>query len=240
MINTCARYPFTHTWIHDDVIKWKHFPRYWPFVRGIHWSQVNSPHKAQWRWVLMFSLIYTWINNRDASDLRRHRAHHDVTVVNVESVLQSDWIELLRFQRWIDQMGLVVLSFCECRHNKDWWMTGWPSLVLMGFMTSRLVARIYWTLWIICDLNACRGECCFRKLRDMIAIALSIMSQCWDKAGSWHPSLWRRVIYFSCLVNAMVVADNIPVSPRGRFRMGNDILYNLHWLIIGPRILGSW
>ena len=20
---------------HDDVIKWKHFPRYWPFVRGI-------------------------------------------------------------------------------------------------------------------------------------------------------------------------------------------------------------
>ena len=21
---------------HDDVIKWKHFPRYWPFVRGTH------------------------------------------------------------------------------------------------------------------------------------------------------------------------------------------------------------
>ena len=27
---------------HDDVIKWKHFPRYWPFVRGIHRSTVNS------------------------------------------------------------------------------------------------------------------------------------------------------------------------------------------------------
>ena len=24
---------------HDDVIKWKHFPRYWSFVRGIHRSQ---------------------------------------------------------------------------------------------------------------------------------------------------------------------------------------------------------
>ena len=23
---------------HDDVIKWKHFPRHWPFVRGIHRS----------------------------------------------------------------------------------------------------------------------------------------------------------------------------------------------------------
>ena len=32
---------------HDDVIKWKHFPRYWSFVRGIHRSTVNSPHKGQ-------------------------------------------------------------------------------------------------------------------------------------------------------------------------------------------------
>ena len=47
---------------HDDVIKWKHFPRYWPFVQGIHRSPVNSPHKGQWRGALMFSLICAWIN----------------------------------------------------------------------------------------------------------------------------------------------------------------------------------
>ena len=47
---------------HDDVIKWKHFPRYWPFVRGIHRWPVNSPHKGQWRGGLIFSLIYAWIN----------------------------------------------------------------------------------------------------------------------------------------------------------------------------------
>ena len=29
----------TSTIHHDDVIKWKHFPRYWPFVRGIHRSR---------------------------------------------------------------------------------------------------------------------------------------------------------------------------------------------------------
>ena len=29
---------------YDDVIKWKHFPRYWPFVWGIHRSPVNSLH----------------------------------------------------------------------------------------------------------------------------------------------------------------------------------------------------
>ena len=70
---------------HDNVIKWKHFPRYWPFVRGIHRSPVNSPHKGQWRRALMFSLICVWINgwvnNREAGDLRRYCAHFDVTVM---------------------------------------------------------------------------------------------------------------------------------------------------------------
>ena len=55
---------------HDDIIKWKHFPRYWPFVWGIH----RSPHKGQWRGALTFSLICawtnSWVNNRDAGDLR--------------------------------------------------------------------------------------------------------------------------------------------------------------------------
>ena len=70
---------------HDDVIKWKIFPCYWSFVRGIHRLPVNFPHKGQLRGALMFSLICAWINrwvnNREAGDLRRHRAHHDVTVM---------------------------------------------------------------------------------------------------------------------------------------------------------------
>ena len=71
--------------LHDDVIKWKYFPRNWPFVRGIHRSPVNCPHKGQWRGALMFSLICVWINdwvnNRDAGDLRRYLAHYDVIVM---------------------------------------------------------------------------------------------------------------------------------------------------------------
>ena len=39
---------------HDDVIKWKHIPRYWLFVRGIHRSPMNSLHNGQWRGALMF------------------------------------------------------------------------------------------------------------------------------------------------------------------------------------------
>ena len=52
----------------DDVIKWKHIPRYWPFVRGIHRSPVNSPHKCQWRGALMF-LIVLRLNKRLSKQL---------------------------------------------------------------------------------------------------------------------------------------------------------------------------
>ena len=79
------RLPLWHTLFHDDVIKWKPFSRYWPFAQGIHRSPVNSPHKGQWRRALMFSLICAWINswvnNREAGDLRHNRAHHDVTIM---------------------------------------------------------------------------------------------------------------------------------------------------------------
>ena len=87
--------------LHDDVIKWRHFPRYWPFVRGIHRSWVNSPHKGQWRGALMFSLICAWINrwanNGEAGDLRRYRTHYDVIVMS-EGWL-SDWLGLTIFFR---------------------------------------------------------------------------------------------------------------------------------------------
>ena len=45
----------------------------------------NSPHKDLWSRALMFSLIYAWINcwvnNCEAGDLRRHRAHYDIIVI---------------------------------------------------------------------------------------------------------------------------------------------------------------
>ena len=68
---------------YEDVIKWKHFPRCWPFVRGIHRWPLDSPHKGQWCRALVFSLICAWTNgsanNRDTGDLIRHHGHCDVT-----------------------------------------------------------------------------------------------------------------------------------------------------------------
>ena len=82
---------------------------------GIHRS---SPHKGQWRGGLMFSLICAWINgwlnNREAGDLRRHRAPYDVIVMlsgwrahndrsAVEFVLWIIWrLRIAAVQTWFN------------------------------------------------------------------------------------------------------------------------------------------
>ena len=63
---------------HDDVIKWNHFPRYWPYVRGIHqWIPRTKASDAE-LWCFFWS--NRWVNNGD-DDLRRHRVLYDVMVM---------------------------------------------------------------------------------------------------------------------------------------------------------------
>ena len=105
---------------HDDVIKWKHSPRYWPFVRGIHRSTVNSPHKGQWRGALMFCLIRAWINswvsNCEAGDLRRYLAHCDVTVMRTTSVhIKSLWCSNHSWL-WHGIYSIMTLMICGNWH----------------------------------------------------------------------------------------------------------------------------
>ena len=60
----------------SDILWWRHqmetFSALLTFLRGIHRSAVNSPHKGQWRGALMFSLICAWINGWLSSPLWRH------------------------------------------------------------------------------------------------------------------------------------------------------------------------
>ena len=92
---------YTMPWINSDSkqqISWSnHHHNSSPWWRhqmeifsGIHRSTVNTPHRGQWREALMYSLICVWINvwvnNRDAGDLRRYRAHYDVTVMFIDNM----------------------------------------------------------------------------------------------------------------------------------------------------------
>ena len=60
-----------HSLLYADVIKWKCFPRYCPFVRGIHQWSVDSPHKGEWCGALMFPTICAWTNGW--ANISKHR-----------------------------------------------------------------------------------------------------------------------------------------------------------------------
>ena len=110
---------------HDDVIKWKHFPRYWPFVQGIHQSMVNSPHQSQWCVALVFTLICAringWVNNHEPGDLKRHRTHYDLIVMHCFIKWHGAW-QAPRYrpsQSWfIDNLTLrnKVQTCDQCTH----------------------------------------------------------------------------------------------------------------------------
>ena len=75
---------------------------------GIHRSPVNCPHKGQWRGALMFSLICAWVNNREASDLGRHRAPYDV----IEMLLKL-WISVWPCAYLASQSSsFMMFEFC--------------------------------------------------------------------------------------------------------------------------------
>ena len=71
---------------------------------------VNSTHKGQWRGALMFSLICAWINpwvnNGEAGDLRRYRAHYDV-IVMVHS--HFSWTSH-NFSRFVTNMHICLAN----------------------------------------------------------------------------------------------------------------------------------
>ena len=83
--------------------------------RNMHtWSPVDSPHKGQWRGALMFSLICAWTNawadNREVGDLRRHRAHCNVTVIKQnkanKTVCKDVCNDLLKLNMIEGRMGI--------------------------------------------------------------------------------------------------------------------------------------
>ena len=120
---------------HDDVIKWKHCPRYWPFVREIHRSQLNSLHKGQWRGALMFSLICAWINgwvnNHEAGDLRRHRTHYDVIVMSHTCL----WVFHLIVCESVNSCTLVpeyiVCETATILSSARWWQSWYIDYLLL-------------------------------------------------------------------------------------------------------------
>ena len=101
---------------HDDVIKWKHFPRYWPFVREIHRFPVNSTHKGQWRGALIFSDIFArindWVNNGEAGEFETQSCplwRHRIKIVILITSLEVPVVILTKFTS-VEVLGVVIFT----------------------------------------------------------------------------------------------------------------------------------
>ena len=69
---------------HDDIIKWKYFPRYWTFLGesiGTGGFPSQKPVTRSSDVFFDMRLNKNWANNWQAGDLKRHRAHYDVIIM---------------------------------------------------------------------------------------------------------------------------------------------------------------
>ena len=167
----------------------QHYLCYWTFVREIHRSPVNSPHKGQWRGALMFSLIYTWtkgwVNNLDDGDVRRHCAHCDITaMLNVPVRSTAQWLSHVRscwtgFGQTGDtnmieifrHLKMIILSF-KNKHG--------------GITMLTLSLKINRTEWLRSDPVAGRSNYCFSSWIKSYGLFLKIYIQvCRLPSYSW-------------------------------------------------------
>ena len=125
----------TFMW-HDDVIKWKHFQRYWPFVRGIHRSPVNSPHKGQWRGA--FDVFFNLRLNKRLSKQSR------------------GWLfETLSCPLWRHCNGSVAISNHASRVLNL--ILPWNDFFVRSLMTSKTMMFLWCTIYRIPRLRVCRN-----------------------------------------------------------------------------------
>ena len=108
---------FLLSYRHDDVIKWKYYPRYCPLCGEFTGHRWIPRTKGQWRGALMFSVICIWINgwinNREAGDLRRHRDYYDVIVMDKVDFSHNFFRHI--FVLWHSTPLSRDKMFCYCR-----------------------------------------------------------------------------------------------------------------------------
>ena len=191
------RWDTTYHSLHDDVIKWKHFLHYWPFVcywpfvRGIHRSPVNSPHKGQWHGALMFSVICTWmnywVNNHEAGDLRHHCAHYDVTVMGEPHEMCYLRSQLVTIMSWNLKSPAISVFIQQSVQTID----KETIKTLLAICKEKLLVTgkfpWFWTSWV--EMFSCHGVIMLTMVGNSLALAITfaLLADCMqfhDKTSS--------------------------------------------------------
>ena len=101
ILHTCITW---YKWFHGDIIKWRHFPRYWPFVR--------ESTSQQWRGALTFSLICASTNGWA---YRRRWLETPYVGYSIRRPIYNDWGPI--YNNW----GLLMKTHYNCGPSYTWW-----------------------------------------------------------------------------------------------------------------------
>ena len=136
---------------HDDVIKWKHFQRYWPFVRGNHRSRWIPRTKASnaelfflrlnerlskqsWDWWFEMLPHPLWRHcNGSHSSHRQYRDHRCTSST----------------YQWIESSAL------SCRYNDSQFFLSTSSLETPNYSTMTVASVMYHLI------SQCIGPYCY-------------------------------------------------------------------------------
>ena len=179
---------------HDDVIRWKHFPRYRPFVWGIHRSPVKSPHKGQWRRALMFSLICawisSWINKPKAGNLRRCRAHYEIIIMNASQIIHFTCIYICQINNFIN----ISPSFSTQSKMRSLMISFYLGFKIFDFFVKLLICMLRNWCSVTVDVLK-KNKNLILKLINCVLFAAIKYEKCWASVTNCinHSQQWWTI-----------------------------------------------
>ena len=146
------------------ISRWRHqmetFSALLAICAGNSPVPVKSPHKGQWRGALMFSLtcarINDWVNNREAGDLRRHRGHYDVNVMESRTPLKQEFRAKRKLEKNSIMMRRVVCIGGHWEQNRycssyitvwKWHAIFWRKYLVLA---RKVILKITKSLYAFC------------------------------------------------------------------------------------------
>ena len=182
---------------HVYVTKWKYFPRYRPFVRGIHRSPVNSPHKGQWCGALIISLTSAWtngwVNNGDAGDLRHHRAHYDIIVM-------LGWTTKRRLSKNQDSPTLFGIVYIIDTHAIQWNGNVVSLMDFHGWLRWKL---LFWHFLVhpLLKISSISRHFCFIGWSPMIMHTISVFTKLFFPVMTRYECVWKFRVRITLLLS---------------------------------------
>ena len=162
-------------------------------------SPINFPHKGQWRGTLMFSLIcawiYSWVNNGETGDLRRHRAHYDVIVM------------LLWVLHWFSA-SVPAMMYTETEMSSFWWnfhhwlhwkLSKWQLPVQPVIKISSKWRHFRFSVWIFCYIGPRYNSTALHiwTKNDKAHWLINMPPRCCLDLASWDVTYCRKLECFA-------------------------------------------